>query len=587
MGIRRKFLLLGAGILLILLIFQLLVYMGISLATRRIVERYSSGIVEQINRYIGNIFDATQTVGYQFSTGTTVDSYLLPDDDYQLYTAWKGLSDEMTTILNINTSISDILIYRTDGKLRYRYSNSADSTATDILDRYTDYFEGDSVSSGFMSFSDIDKGVSLLVYVEPIIYTAGVTHWGEHIGTAVIVLNQDSIKKVLADINLNDHSRVYLIDNKNKVLFSTDSENVNAAALLKKPSVISQQVNHTSMSIVFCVDLQSSLRNYGFYTNIVLIVTFLITMMLLLFLNIMDKSIVNPIMTLHNEIVKVTTGGLKKRIAMNNSDEIGRIAEIINQMLDHQTQTYYRVLETQQRLYESELSKKESELIALESQVNPHFLFNTLECIYGIATAYGVPMITDVAENLSDIFYYSTRGKEIVTLKEEIRIVYQYLKIIDVRFCGSFTWDIDVPNRYLGLRIPKMILQPLVENAVYHGLEKKGKGSVRLHVAEEGGDVLIRIEDNGAGIPADRLAHLHEILGRKECLQQESIRQKKIGIANTCWRIKLIFGDAYGVAVDSTEGTGTQVTVRLPYRLEKDGVEETSGEHAGDRETHE
>ena len=161
------------------------------------------------------------------------------------------------------------------------------------------------------------------------------------------------------------------------------------------------------------------------------------------------------------------SGGLNKRIRVERKDEIGSIAKVINTMLDHQKEISYRMLHTQQELYEAKLKERENELRILENQVNPHFILNTLQCICGIATIYDAQEIIDTATAMGRIFEYSLRAQESVTLRQELNIVLEYLEIVDIRFARRFLWDVDIQEKLLDIKMPKMILQPLVENTLF------------------------------------------------------------------------------------------------------------------------
>lgn len=249
---------------------------------------------------------------------------------------------------------------------------------------------------------------------------------------------------------------------------------------------------------------------------------------------------------------------------MERKDEIGSIAKVINTMLDYQKETSYRMLHTQQELYEAELKEKENELRILENQVNPHFILNTLQCMCGIATTYEAQEVIDIATAMGKIFEYSLRAPENVTLRQEMNTILDYLEIVDIRFAKRFCWDVDIQEELLDARMPKMILQPLVENAICHGLEKKGEGILQIYCEEQDGDIRIHIWDNGAGIDTQKLERIKLLLTDDEEMHYVSMRVKRIGIANTCLRIKSYFGPAYGIEIDSTEESGTEVIVHIP-----------------------
>jgi two-component system sensor histidine kinase YesM len=212
--------------------------------------------------------------------------------------------------------------------------------------------------------------------------------------------------------------------------------------------------------------------------------------------------------------------------------------------------------------YASRLLVKETEFKALQAQINPHFLYNTLESINWIAKMNRQPQISQMVESLALLLRYSVSLKEpIVTLAEELEIVQSYITIQKFRFEDRLDFSLDIPDRYHSLRIPKLSLQPLLENAIQYALEPSiGICSITVRSYETDGGLKLTVEDNGPGMPADTLARL-----RSGKLKTNG---KGIGLLNIDERIKISFGEQYGVQVESRPGHGTRVIVSIPNYTE-------------------
>lgn len=219
------------------------------------------------------------------------------------------------------------------------------------------------------------------------------------------------------------------------------------------------------------------------------------------------------------------------------------------------------------RGYAAELLAKQAELEALQSQINPHFLYNTLESIRGRALVEGCEDVAEMAEALAALFRYSISQKgDLVTLEEELHNLGNYFLIQQYRFHNKFEvrYAIEDPE-LLSALLPRMSLQPLVENAIYHGLETKiGKGIVMIKVTEYREKIEIAIEDNGSGIDDERLKQLN--LWLSQGLMPKEAEGARIGIAllNVNKRIALYFGEIYGLRIYSTLGYGTDVRLTIP-----------------------
>lgn len=213
----------------------------------------------------------------------------------------------------------------------------------------------------------------------------------------------------------------------------------------------------------------------------------------------------------------------------------------------------------------AQLTKKQAELEALQSQINPHFLYNTLESIRGQAIVYGLKDIEVMTHALSKLFRYSISDKNaLVTLEEELSNVDNYLLIQHIRFNNKFEKVDLVDPDTLQYRIPKLIIQPIVENAIYHGLETKlGRGHIEIcaHITQK--RLVINIRDDGLGIPHETLKALNRSLSGEE-KDPVSTKGSSVGLRNVHKRIQLHFGQEYGINVYSTEGVGTDIQLNMP-----------------------
>jgi two-component system sensor histidine kinase YesM len=230
------------------------------------------------------------------------------------------------------------------------------------------------------------------------------------------------------------------------------------------------------------------------------------------------------------------------------------------------------LLETNAELFGIELEKKKSELAFLRSQINPHFLYNTLEAITGIAVVEGQSKIKTMTRSLSNIFRYSIKGGDVVPLREEIRMIESYVQIQQIRFADRFSVHYALSEEALAFAIPKMILQPLVENAVYHGFEptlKSGELWIKGFVDEQG-KLTVTVEDNGTGMEPERLEELRDRMTSSASGMPEVEDGGSIGLVNVNNRIKLMFGSEYGISMESVFGSGTQVRLTIAERRESD-----------------
>ena len=219
------------------------------------------------------------------------------------------------------------------------------------------------------------------------------------------------------------------------------------------------------------------------------------------------------------------------------------------------------------------VSKRQAQYLALQNQINPHFLYNTLEGIRSEAVIAGLDVVADMTESLAKFFRYTiSKVENLVAVSDEIENVQTYFAIQQFRFGERLHLTIDYtddPNNILECYLPKLTLQPIVENAILHGLEQKiGDGHLRITLSCTEKRLIIQVSDDGVGMEKDKLKALQEALEKTTYEYIDGRKEGGIALLNVNNRIRLLFGEAYGVVINSVEGLGTDVVVNLPVDME-------------------
>ncbi len=293
------------------------------------------------------------------------------------------------------------------------------------------------------------------------------------------------------------------------------------------------------------------------------------------------NNIIHPLEKLVGFIGKIKAGNLKmlkSRVSLEGYAEVNQLAQSFNEMLDEIDSLTRRLVQSNTQLYEMELLKQKSEYEFLKSQINPHFLYNTLESIKSISNLRGVYEVRDMAVALAQMLRYSIKGEDFVKLSDEIEIVKSYLQIHRIRFKNKFEVDFDIPDECLEAHMIKMLLQPIVENAIYHGLELK-VGKCRLTIkcrAQNQEELIFYVMDNGVGINKEKLESIKNSLEELKLAAGPHTSllnhvPAEIGVKNVAKRIMMFYGTNYGIDIESVENEGTTVMIRIPYRRKSDG----------------
>jgi len=275
------------------------------------------------------------------------------------------------------------------------------------------------------------------------------------------------------------------------------------------------------------------------------------------------RRIAKPILSLYKSVSRVKRGDFSERAPVFRNDEIGRIATNFNEMQSE----IQHLIETR---YIHQIKLQEAELAMLYSQINPHFLYNTLDIVRAQADYYGVQDIGRMAQSLADMFRYNLRGggDGMVTLRDELEQIDSYMFIQQIRFEDKLGYETDIEEELLGFPLVKMTLQPLVENAVFHGVERKrGRGVIRLTAKREGGAVRITVADDGVGMPPGRLEALRAELYKplySGSGAETGGRLLGLGLRNVYARYAIRLGEQFAMTVESAPGEGTEVSLTLP-----------------------
>lgn len=289
----------------------------------------------------------------------------------------------------------------------------------------------------------------------------------------------------------------------------------------------------------------------------------------LLFCLILSGSFSNvfykPVKQMQEAITRIREGDFSAKVQVYSNDELGQLSQSINVMTDHLTDNMNRLV-----LRERELS--EANIKMMQAQLNPHFIYNTLDTMKWIGKANQMPEVAILSSGLAQILRTSISAGQTVTLRQETELVESYVEIQKIRFEDKFEFLIDIPDELMEAMVPKLILQPIVENAIIHGFEGRDYGSVLLQAEldKENNRLLIFVQDDGVGVDAKILERLNRHEPPKASKKQEEQDFKRrsnssIGFYNVNEIIRLNYDDGYGLYIESVPGEGTVVRYELPY----------------------
>lgn len=392
---------------------------------------------------------------------------------------------------------------------------------------------------------------------------------GEVLGVILLDIRHDIIQSSINGVTIGEKGFVFVMDQEDNIVYTP----VNGIVYRVNPKWVkamepmSVQIQGGSYQIrselspytgwrtvgVFSMDEVMSSVNTIVYILFTCVIISLVLVVIVSFK--FSRTLTNPIFKLKRLMKQAESGDLTVRFNFQHNDEIGELGQSFNHMIA-------RIDQLIQMVYVEQENKRTAEMKSLQEQIKPHFLYNTLDTISWMARDYDAEDIVRLVDALTNMFRIGlSHGKDIITVKEEITHVSNYLYIQKIRYKDKLNYVIHVDESLYAIEVPKLILQPLVENAIYHGVKaKRGGGTITITGVPEGENLVFTVQDDGAGMPQEKVEELNRRMSERSVLDEK----KSFGLFYIRERIQLCYGTGYGVHVESTLGEGTRVTITLP-----------------------
>jgi len=402
-------------------------------------------------------------------------------------------------------------------------------------------------------------------------------------GVILVDISPVFIDEIIKRAGFSKHTGIFLIDDTGALLYSNGTVVISESIKSAIEKKLLSGINDADKIVAFERDYMLTLSRSGVigwniliatpYNEIIkgsksiLLFNAFIAFMAILFSSLISyaysKLLFRPISTLQKGIKHLKEGNFKFQLESHSSDEMGQLIDSFNSMI----RTINALIVNQ---YEEKIARKEAELKFLQSQINPHFLYNTLQTISSMAVLKKAPEINSIAKNLARILRYAvSETSSFVTLQEELSNLVSYLDIQKLRFKELLNYNINASEKLKDCKILKFILQPIVENSIIHGMEGKGEPCfISINAAMEDECINIHIEDNGIGISQDKVKNLLENINSDNMSNNPTDERynTNIGLRNINKRIKLAYGEDYGITVDSEKWKWTRVSLKIPKK---------------------
>lgn len=545
---------------------------------------YTRTIIHQMTQNIDSYIDYMDNIALMISESEDVQNFLFSDDDSSEFK--KRLLSQYSTILNSRNDIRNLGILCVDGKYLV-------NEGTQVLNPYLDiegqeWYQKAMSSEGASSLTSshvqhVIKGERPWVITLSRRIPDNVNEKSGADGVFFIDLNYSAISELCDKNSIGEKGYIFILDENGNIVYhpqqqqlynELQTENIDTVMNADSDTVVTgsnddgklytiSRSEKTGWTVVGCMKVGELMKNSRQAQSIYILMAAALVVIALLLSNLIARNITLPIQRLRDSMAKVQEGDFETAdVKVVSENEIGSLTTSFN-VMTHRIQELM-----EQNIYEQE-EKRKSELKALQSQINPHFLYNTLDSIIWMAEGKKNEEVVLMTASLARLLRQSiSNEEELVSVGQEVEYARSYLTIQKMRYKDKLEFQIDVAPKISSVKIIKLVLQPIIENAIYHGLKyKESRGLLIVRGYARDGCAVLEIVDNGVGMDQQTLEHIFE-------KHKVNYHSNGVGVYNVQKRLQLYYGSDYGITYRSCVGEGTMASITIP--MNQEGVHETT-----------
>ena len=540
-------------------------------------SEYTHTIIQQMNQNIDSYIDYMENIAYLISSNEDVQDYLFDEkiDNEGRY----RILNQLQTILDSRSDIRNVGIISKNGRMLI---NDGSKSVNQDLDLNTQEWYATALekpNGPILTSSHVQHIISgerpwVITLSRGIRDRSGS---GEKEGVFFIDLNYSAISELCDQSTVGTKGYAFILDAKGNIVYhpqqqqlynELQTENISLIMDTDEDTVLTGTGNDgklysisrsekTGWTVVDCTNVKELLSKSRQAQSVYVLTAIILVIVALLFSRFMARSITLPIQKLRDSMKKVQEGDFSvSDVVVDSKNEIGSLTKSFDVM----THRIHELME--QNVHEQE-EKRKSELKALQSQINPHFLYNTLDSIIWMAEGKKNEEVVLMTASLARLLRQSISNEdEVVPIANEVEYARGYLTIQKLRYKDKLEFQIEVDSSILYIPLIKLVLQPIIENAIYHGLKyKESKGLLIVKGFMKDGNAVLQVIDDGVGMDEETLAHIYD-------KHKVNYHSNGVGVYNVQKRLKLYYGEDYGITYTSELGKGTTATITIPGRQE-------------------
>lgn len=540
---------------------MLAIWLVFFINTRNVIQKYTMDRMEQASqRIISELNDAflqLEEISFVMAESETVHDFIMTEDNLQFHKKAVEAEKELSGILNKDAIAEDIIIYNNKGKF-YRFTGSLSNINVIRLMRRIEQNE---------KSTHVQITLDGTNYIG---YLSSINEDGVEIGKIVMLIDENQVMNLFWNLREDDRMNLSLAAD-NIILVSSDVglRGENAKVYMdRKEYRIRNQVGFTPFELLISYeDTNQEINRYFIIAMLFMAGLFLLAVRV--FAVFWRKKFFEPIQKVISD-VEVLGGGKNEALPMTGLEHFDGLVSGINAMIERIEDKEKELYDTAFSLQKSEIAKQKALIISLKKQISAHFTINILNIIAALSASGNNEQVELLCSGLSNLLRYANAGDSFISGMEEFYVLQKYINIMEIRYQNRFKACID-PEDYLEeIMLPRMLLQPIVENSIVHGFPEKEldkAGMIHIYSILEEDCIRIVVEDNGLGMDTAKLSKLRKDIDNavwEDVVEVEGL--SRVALINIQRRIWSYFGNKYGLEIESEKNKGTKVTVKLPVR---------------------
>lgn len=548
-GLRAKLRGTIAGLFLAVMLVWALFFLFSSRQLAEQAEQNATLTAGQVINALNEEFLLLERISFTLSQSAELRGFLTEADPIAFHERAAGITGMLDARFTYPSFLHNLLVYR-DADVYYRFWGKLGNTAARTV-----YFAANEAPQ--------PRHLAVLLEGMPYIgYATAVYDENGQMGSIVLLIEEGRLQAIFDEFQEFDDLQISLAAGGEVIASTGEAAGLQSAQLREEASVaVSRQVGFTPFEIIVSAKRDYLVQALGAFALTGALTALLFVLLFVVFTRMLTRHFFTPMLDIMQGVERIGSGS--GRLPAYSERDFDSLAGGINTMLDRLDERNEALLQTRLQLQQTEIERQQAVILALKKQISAHFTVNVLASIKLLAGRGEMEKAGEVCDGLSFLLRYSNAGDSFINGLEEFFILQKYVDIMQIRYAGRIAVSFDADDQLGDIEIPRMLIQPLIENAIQHGQQGERRVNIHVRASLQGEALTIEVEDDGCGIPPEALAALREALATELPGGVAGEGGEHVALANIQRRVRSYYGEDSGLHLESRPGQGTRVTLTM------------------------